>query len=251
MSERVSSGLPQPQGVGEDPLAHWTRIFTRFLQIVFATFEKGAYRWTQDPLSTDIVVQGEGTVKREVVEKRPAIIVQRGASAWGNVSMDQFKEFDFTTGRRTHTDLVSGVMTYNCLSREGLEAGRIAWIACYATRALKRSLMKAGLHRVGEELQIGAESPPGAFVSGDPGEILIVSVSVPFWFQDTWSVEPVDKTLLNEISLAVRSEAGFPAPGAVPIKAPGINGRVLTYDKLVSIDSEVKAPPIGGPRPRK
>lgn len=251
MSERVVSGPPQPQGVGEDPLAHWTRVFTRFLQVVFATFEKGAYRWNLDQQNTDIIITGEATVDRQVVEKRPAIIVQRGGAAWGNVSMDQFLGFDAIPGRRKHTDLISGSVTYNCLSSEGIEAGRVAWIACYATRVLKRTLMKAGLHRVGEELSVGPESAPGTFVPGDPKEITMVSVMVPFWFQDSWSVEPVDKTLLNEISLAVRSEAGYPAPGAVPIRAPGIHGRVLTYDKLVSIDSEVKVPPVGGPRPRK
>lgn len=251
MSERVPAGLPQPQGVGEDPLTHWARIFTRFLQIVFATFEKGSYHWSSDDQLTDIIIQGEGTVHNDVVEKRPAIVVQRGPAAWGNVAMDQFKSFDFDPGRRNHTDLVSSGVTYNCLSAEGLEAQRIAWIACYATRTLKRSLMKAGLHRVGEELQIGAESPPGALVTGDPSEIILVPVSVPFYFQDSWSVEPVDKTLLKAIEVAVRSEARFPAPGAIPIKEPGLNGRVLTYSKLVSLDQRIKSPPTGGPRPRK
>lgn len=251
MTERVPSGLPQPQGVGEDPLTHWTRVFARFLQVVFGTFEKGAYRWEPDDALTDIIIQGEGSVGTEVVEKRPAIVVQRGPAAWGNLSMDQFKGFDPATGRRTHTDLVSGIVTYNCIAAAGLEAQRIAWISSYATRTLKRSLMKAGLHRVGEEVQIGAESPPGALVQGDPNEIVLVSVSVPFWFQDTWSVEPIDKTLLNAIDLAVRSEVGFPAPGAVPVKEPGLNGRLLTYSKLVSLDTRVTAPPLVSPRSRK
>ena len=42
------TGPPQPQGPGEDPLLHFTKIFVRFLQLVFATFEKGSYQWSQD-----------------------------------------------------------------------------------------------------------------------------------------------------------------------------------------------------------
>lgn len=237
--------------MGEDPLTHWTRVFTRFLQVMFATWEKGNYKWTPDEKTTDIIIQGEATIGREVVEKRPAIIVSRGPAAFGNVAMDQFKEFDYEQGRRTHTDLISALMTFNCLSRVGLEAQRIAYMAAYATRVFKRTLMHAGLHRVGEELQIGSESPPGSLVPGNPAEIIMVSVSVPFYFQTTWSVEPIDKELLTEISVAVRSEAGFPAPGAVPIREPGLNGRVLTYSRLVSLNSGVKVPPLLSPRPRK
>lgn len=249
-STRVHNGPTQPNGMGEDPLTHWTRVFTRFLQVMFATWDKGNYKWTPDEKTTDILIMGEATVAQEVVEKRPAIIVSRGPVAFGNVAMDQFKEFDYEQGKRTHTDLISSLMTFNCLSREGLEAQRIAYMAAYATRVFKRTLMHAGIHRVGEELQIGSESPPGSLVPGDPSEIVLVSVSVPFHFQMTWSVEPIDKELLTEISVAVRSDAGFPAPGAVPIREPGLNGRVLTYSKLVSLNSGVKAL-ARTPRPRK
>ncbi len=250
MSERIPSGPPPPQGAGEDPLTHWTRIFTRFLQVLFGTFDKGSYKWEDDAQLSDIIIQGEGTVDREVVEKRPAIIIARGPAAFGNVSLDQFKAFDYYTGRRSHTDLISAVMTYNVLAPEGLEAQRIAWISAYATRAFKRTLMHLGLHRVGEELSIGAESPPGALVPGNPTEIILVPVSVPFYFQNSWSVEPQDKVLLNAISVNVKSEVASPAPGATVIRDPAIYGRVLGVSQRISLDSKVKVPPTG-PRPRK
>ena len=249
---RVPSGLPQPQGVSEDPLSQYTRIFTKFLQLVFMSFEKGSYKWTNDYETSDIVIQGEGTMQLEVVEKRPAIIVSRGPVAFTNVAIDQFAgplldaktgritlNYDPATGSRRHTDLLSSSMSFNCLSSEGLEAQRLAWICAYAVRALKRSLMQVGMHRVGEDIQVGSESSPGAIVQPDTQEIVMVSVSVPFLFQQTWTTEPEDKTLLNQVSLALRSEVGLPESPQPVIRGPGMNGQLLQDVQSVRIDELV------------
>jgi len=268
MSLRVPQGVPQPQGVGEDPLTHYTRVFIRFLQVLYGSFEKGAYHWDLDDKSSDITISDQSTIRKEEVEKRPAILVSRGPLALTNISMDQFAgpilqkghqegttyfkpNLNRMTGARMHTDLSSCTMTYNCLSREGLEAQRIAWIAGYFTRALKRTLMKAGMHRVGEEIQFGSESSPGSVVQPDPNEIVMVSVSVPFYFQDSWSVEPVDKLLLKHVELALRSGDGSDAPPLVQINEPSIYGQVLGIEKVLSLNTRVSVGPIQSPKPRK
>lgn len=266
MSTSVPQGVPQPQGVGEDPLTHYTRVFVRFLQVLFQTFERGAYHWDSDDKNTDIHISDQATIKEEVVEKRPAILVSRGPLALTNVSMDQFSgpiqqknpqtgqgyfkpNLDYQTGARRHTDLSSCVMTYNCLSKEGLEAQRIAWICGYFTRALKRTLMKSGLHRVGEDIQFGSESAPGSIVQPDPSEVVMVSVSVPFYFQDSWSVEPVDKLLLKHVEVALRSNSDG-TPQTVPINGPSIYGQPLAVDKVLSLN-RVSVGPIRSPKSRK
>lgn len=242
MSNRVPSGPPQPQGFNEDPLTYFSKVFVRFLQLVFQTWDKGNYHWDPDDHESEIIIQDQAVVDKEVVEKRPAIIVSRGPVSMTNVSMDQFagpllKQKEFTpnqdpkTNTRRYTDLLAGSVNYNCLSTEGVEAQRIAWITAYATRALKRELMKVGLHRVGEDLSIGSESAPGSVVATDPHEIIMVSVQVPFFFQESWTKGPQDNLLLNKVGVTLRSELGYPAPGAVPIKEPGMNGRILSYDK--------------------
>lgn len=267
MSERVSQGVPQPQGFGEDPLTQFARLFCKFLQIVFGTFEKGAYRWDAEEKNTDITISDQNPIDKEVVEKRPAIIVSRGPAAFANIALDQFAgpllvkdasgKFTFTpnndpvSGAVRHTDLISASMTYNCLSREGIEAQRIAWIALYATRVLKRFLLGAGLHRVGEELQVGSESPPGSIVTGDPNEIILVGVQVPFYFQDTWTTSPLNKSLLTKVAVALSSEIEWPAPGATAIREPGINGKLIGYDKVLTLSQTVAQGLIKTPKPRK
>lgn len=249
---RVPMGAVEAQGPGEDPLRHYTRLFVRFLQYCFSTFEKGSYRWELDESLTDVVISANQRVAREAVEKTPAILVMRGGFGKSNLSLDQFKGFDPTTGRRSHTDLEGGAVTFNCIAAEPDEAGRLAWLAYRSTEALKRTLMKAGLHQVGENMQISPESSPGSLVQPEAGQPLsMVTVSVPFYFQRFWSVEPVDKKLLTNIELAVRSQLNMPAPGASPVREPGGYGKVLTYDRVISFDQRVRVTADGHPKPKK
>lgn len=249
---KVTSGIVQPQGVGEDPLTHFTKVFVRFLQVVFSTFEKGSYKWLPDLELTDIVISDQGTVGREVVEKRPAIICMRGNAAWLNVSMDQFKSFDFSNGARTHTDLVAASMLYSCVAQDGIEAQRIAWIAGYATRTLKRNLLKSGMHRVGENVDFGPESDGGVLFPDPKPSVRMVQVMVPFFFQDTYSVGPVDNLLLKELDIRLTSQLNYPTPDGQPlIRSPAMNGRVLKYDKAVSLTQRVSATSANSPKPRK
>lgn len=249
---KVTSGVVQPQGVGEDPLTFYTKLFIRFLQVVFSTFEKGSYRWEPDMELTDLVISDRGSVGREVVEKRPAIICMRGNAAWLNASMDQFKSFDFETGGKTHTDLVSSVMVYACLAQDGIEAQRIAWIAGYATRALKRNLLRAGLHRVGENVDYGPETDGGVLFPEPKPSVRMVQVIVPFFFQDTYSVTPVDNLLLKQLDLRLTSEANYPTPDGKPaLRDPAMRGKVLKYDKTVSLTQRVSVTSKPSPQPPK
>lgn len=263
-SERIPSGPAQPQGPGEDPLYHYNRLLVRFLQLVYATFDKGSYHWDDDENLTEITISDQDSVGRDAVERRPAIIVARGPASFGNVAIDQFAgprlnaregfvpNFDPKSGARRHTDLVASSASFNCLSSNGPEAQRLAGICAMAVRRLKRSLMRAGFHRIGEDIQIGAESAPGALVQPDPGEILMVTVGVPYFFQDFWTIEPADKVLLKKLDLALRSKVNF-APGEVALNAPAINGRILEYDrdKALTLTQRVHLTSVKTPKPRQ
>lgn len=261
-SIRVRGGAPEPQGPGEDPLYHYNRLLVRFLQLVFGSFDEGKYYWDVGSELTNITITDQASLPREAIEQRPAILVSRGPAVFGNLSMDQFNgptfkkgvfvpNSDPETGAKRYTDLISSSATYNCLSSEGVEAQRIAWIAAMATRRLKKSLMHAGMHRVGEDVSIGTETPPGAIVAGDAREIILVPVTVPFYFQDFWTVEPADKVLLKNIDIAVRSTINFSVTDHA-LNAPAINGRILEYDrsKSLSLSQRVRVTSSRTPKPR-
>jgi hypothetical protein len=270
VSERVPSGVVQPQGVGEDPTLAYNRLFVRFLQGIFGSFSKGNYSWSIDEALTEITITGEAPIAPELVMKRPAIVVALGPAAYNNIAIDQAAgplleknpktgermftpTYDPATATLRHMDLISSTMTYNCLSREAVEARRLAWICNYFTRTLKRVLMRAGLHRVGEELQVGASSPPGSVVQPDSKEISMVTVSVPFYAQNNWAVAPEDKTqdktLLNSVELALSSQARQPAD--LIIRGPGIYGTPLQVEKVISLSTRVKVGSIPSPKPKK
>lgn len=263
MSERINSQSVQDISQGDDPLTYWTRVFVRFLQIAHATWDKSFLKWSPDDTLTDIIIQDQGTIAKEVVEKRPAIIVSRGPVAFTNVALNQFAgpayaadgtyipNSDSRIGSVRHTDLLSSTMTYNCLSKEGLEAQRIAWFCSYATRALKKVLLNAGLHRVGEEIQVGAETAPGAIVGPDSNEIILVPVYVPFYFQQTYTIAPKDKILLNEVITTISSELNYPSSGSEPIVEPGVGGNTVRYESVLTLSQASKAGPYKSPKPRR
>lgn len=249
MSNSVHASQPPEQ----DPLRHYTRVFVKFLQLLFNTWDRGGGvpRWTDDPNTTEILITDQGQIGREVVEQRPAILVKRGTVQTGNVAIGQFAGMGPpSTGRVDYSDLMASSMQYRCIAKEGLEAQNIAYIAYMETRRFKKTLMRAGhIHRVAEDMTIGEETDPGSLVQPEgENELSMVPVYVPFYFRDSWSVEPLDKLLLKELDLVVTSQAEVLGPR---LKPPMMNGEVLKVEKVFSLNSRVKVKPQTTPKPRK
>lgn len=239
--QSIEHGPVQPQGMREDPLLHYPRLLVKFLQMVFGSFPVGDYRWEEDREKTEIFISLDGTYALTENEGRPQIVVRRGGFRFANLSIDQFKGHDSATGRVTHTDLSQGAVTYNCIAREGLEAQRIAWACSHFTRSLKRSLMRAGFHQIGETVDIGEEEPAQKSFPDVAAGSVLVRVFVPFFFQDTWSVEPIDKLLLTKLETTLRSEREVPVDSGPLLKRPAYGGRVLHDYETISLTQRVTA----------
>jgi hypothetical protein len=183
-------------------------ILLKFLQDLFYGHEKGCFHWEpgggaygSDEEESELILTDAGALNTDTVEKRPVIVVSRGPFAYGNTSLDQLLEFDGPTATRTHTDLLSGSFVINCLSRTGLEAEQLAVIVAKAIRIYRRFLQRAGFFYIGHQVQIGAESPPGAILSGESTEDFInVPVSFPVYYQESWTVGQ-DAALLRSLSM--------------------------------------------------
>lgn len=240
-NDQVASGLVEPHGLGEEPLLYFTRVYLLFLQGLFEQFDTGSYRWSRDEKLSEISITDQVPIPRENVDKNPAIVTLRGPANAANLSLDQVRDVDVVTGKKTRADLWSTTMSLNCLAKNDVEAQRIAWIVARHIRTFKTSIQRCGMHKIGDEIQIGPVSPPGSLVSGEAEpEIYAVTVFSPFHFM--WKEEdtPLDAVRLRGIEAKLQSALLPPSAtttaGRVEIRnslrPPGIGGRVLSKPSL-------------------
>lgn len=168
-------------------------IYLTFFQDYFAAVpDDDPFHFTgSDTPESKIEIIDISTANKEVVEKRPAIILQRSPLAWSRIGLDQLKSHDIANDVRRHTDLISGTMTLHCISKLGLSAERLASQVFYALKFHRRELQRRGIFDGGQEAQLGAETPPGAIVGGDVDSHTIdVPVYSPFYVQISWESRP-------------------------------------------------------------
>ena len=216
MSETVKKFDPTPFGpdLTCDPFTQVLRIFTYFLQSLFEheEFRGTGLWWNKNEEVTEMIISAEKP-RLEALEKTPHMTVILGASQWANLGHDQMQTRKVEQEDRTHTDLVSSTVTYHCQGKEGLHCRRMAWYASQYTTMFRRLLMRqGGLHQVGSNHSISAESGPTAFLGKLASEELVsVVVTVPFYWQPQWRIkEP--RALLEKIetSLKVRGHVARP-----------------------------------------
>ena len=230
------SGLVEPHGRGEEPLYFCTRIYLLFLQGLFEQFESGSYKWADDQNLSEVVITDQCPIPREVVERVPAIVTMRGPAQFANLSLDQVRTVDPATGAKERTDLIACTMSINCIAKLGPEAQRIGWIVMKHIRTFKDMIQRAGIHKVGDELSMGPESPPGAMVANDGGdaEQVMVTVHSPFFFQWTELSTPINAPQVRGIEARLRS-ASLPYAAATTagseefrrLSQPTIRGRAI------------------------
>ena len=127
---------------------------------------------------------------------RPAIILSRGPFAYANAAMDNFLSQSDSSDKRTHTDLLIGSFVINCVSRNGLEAERLALLVAKSIRVHRRRIQLAGFFQVGQRIRVGSESAANQLVNGDSDEDFIsVPVTFPVYYQETFSVETTASAL--------------------------------------------------------
>lgn len=232
-------GTDEVSAWGENPLFHVTRLCISFLQNLFKQAPDGEFRWDQDRQITQLVVTDELPLHSEQVNKRPAIVTVRSPVQWQGVGLEQRRDESLRTGARVHTDLISGHMTFNCLSRVKVEAEQLGWLVARHLWILHRLFMKVGFHKMGHRVQILSATPAGALISGDTeGEIHNVPVISPYEFQWTERITPLNLDMLNEVEI---STAGLVRETEEAVEKVSIHGR--TSER---IHGRIKPPQIRG-----
>lgn len=228
---------------GENPLFHVTRLCLSFLQNLFRQAPKGSFHWDQDRQLTEVVITDELPLHSELINKRPAIVTVRSPVGFAGIGLEQKMSEDLITGARVHSDLISGHMTFNCVSRVKVEAEQMGWLVARHLWILHRVFMRAGFHKMGERVQILAATPAGAIIAGDTeGEIHNVPVVAPYEFQWTERITPLNLDIMNEIEASMT--AGMREPEERTVRVP-LRGTAVRTDVVLK-KGRIRAPHIRG-----
>lgn len=236
----------------EDPLTHVLWVTLNFLQTLFSYAPEGTYRWLPDRKLSEIIITQENPVEAEVVNKRPTIVAVLGQAAFAGIGLDQLAAYNFKTGERKHTDIISGRVTLNCIARKLTPARKLAWLVARHCWIMRRLMLKQGFHDFGQRTMVLSATPPGALIQGavEP-ESMNVPVVVAYHFQWQDVIRQTDLETVQEIETRVTSscpqvirptqvaEGGSPGPGLrgtavgaratglVNLRHPSIRGRQL------------------------
>ena len=169
----------------------------RFLQVVYSENSKGDLRYLHDDEEgTEIKIVDQFAYQLDSNDKRPAIVGVRGSINWSNIGMNGgIQELNFRTGQEKRTDLLTGSVALNCLSRVGLEAEQMASDVFNLFKVFKTTLKKFGFFSI-SSMSIGPEQLIEAQGEAD---LFMVSVMIQCQVQDRWMIEPKSAAELRKI----------------------------------------------------
>ena len=199
-SVRVNTGW----GIYDDLLYRVTTGFNLFVRGLFSSLPEGSYRWVDDHKLTEIVIVDQQPVNEDLLEKRPAIVTIRGPGQWAVVGMGQHQNTDLVTGKKTLFDLLPFSVTFACLSREGVEAQRLAWFLFTKLPLFKGALQRSipGLQNIDQHMTLGTETMAGNLIQSPSLELWrMVTVTVPVTAQYQSSIEELNKDWLGSVEV--------------------------------------------------
>jgi hypothetical protein len=183
-------------------------LYAAFVQGLFAAAPVGSYHWSPDNDRTEIFVTGENVIKSDHIGMRPAVNFTRGPIQFYSLGMDDMLKYQFSTGQKTKSVLIPGVMSINCCSRSTLESEKIAWVVAEHLWLLREQLIGSDLFfEVGRQPQLGSPSPAEGIVAGDSAdEWYCTVVTSPFQFPRMSQYTPLNKHIVQSIELQIRAQ---------------------------------------------
>jgi hypothetical protein len=139
------------------------KIFLSFVQQYFIDHPR--LTWNVDPRITKIFIADKYAVDPAVVEKMPAIILNLGTRGFARTSIGQVLERELSRTHTLRSDLIQGMVTFHCISKNGIEAETIADGLLLRIMAFKDEFRKHKIHQIlgtniGEEQVIRSDSSP-------------------------------------------------------------------------------------------
>lgn len=197
--------------------------FLSFAQGYFSLDSK--FTWTLNPQTTKIIIADKFAVDLGVIDKKPAIILSRGTYGWTDTVRGQDGQNSVLSNKRVDTlapapsgdrwldfvftDFIRGSVTYNVLSKSGIEAEEIANRLFAALSGYKRELRKYGIHK-SMGLTMGDER-----IVRTTSEIEAMGITVSLGFLAQRTIEKAGKLNNIEAVIVVPKET---TTGTVPVE---------------------------------
>ena len=222
-------------GRGEDPALYAMRLYVQYLQGLFNFMPSGTFHWEPDNEESEIVIRAQAPLDLKTVGKRPAITVVMGPYSFGNIGIDNLLSHDPKTGKRVRTDLLSGHLVVYCIANTDVLAMRLAHIVTHHTRVNQRLLeSEGGFHSIARPAPtVNSPSPPGQLVMGDPGQLIMTQVNIPFQIQWTWETTPKQSAQLRSLDLITSSRRASEYDYQDPTEVQHIRLAMSTVDVQV------------------
>ena len=205
----VDQGLRSSGSLAESPLEQIRTAYVSFVQGLFRSAPPG-YRWSESEESTEILITDENPVHLSVLGHRPGVTFTRGPVQTFNLGIDDMAEYDFRTGAKRKSLLISGTMSISCLSRVDIEAEKLGWVIAEQLWMNRKLMMECGFYDIGRSFVVGPPSPAGSLVKGDGGhEVYAAVVSSPFQFGRNSTASPINTGMVEHMSSRVGTDLGF------------------------------------------
>lgn len=243
---------------GASPFVQIIRRTVEFIQGLHAQCPAGSYRWcpgensNPDENESEIWIGADNPVRSDIIGKRPAVTVLRGAASFQGVGIGDRAFYDFKTGGMVKMDILPVTIMVNVLSRFPFEAEQLAWFEAQHIWALRRELMKnqPGIMFIGQRPSLSPPTPAGSLIAPDTEHNwTVVSVSFPTYLQHSTTTIPTGKKILNEIAVSGATPAGRPTrpKGAVAIQGTALSQPQAAVPPIPTDPSAPTLSPTGQP----
>jgi len=171
-----------------------------FLQALFSTFAAGndpkLYHYGDDPETTEIFIEGQGTDNLTNVDVRPKIVVARGPVSWNKTHIGNFiGSKNLSMESRSYASIYNGTVGISCFSREDLEADHLAQLCFDSVEAFQYKLHKFGFLSI-NSAQVGQR---GLIKQDSRPDLTVTPVLIRVQITKQWKTNIVDPVKLREI----------------------------------------------------
>lgn len=178
----------------DDRLYKATRAYLATFRGFFGTRRSGQYRWREDPKETEIYISDQFPTQDEA-EHRPHIFTERAAAQALSLGIGQIEGTSLLTGEKTLSDAISCAMYIHCLSREGVEAQRLAWWVYKVLQRFNASIQAYGqVHLVHPQVTILPQTMSPAL-----SKTFDVTIISPFTIQERTLITPVEESDYHQV----------------------------------------------------